>query len=573
MANTLRIKRSTGSSAPGSLENAELAFSEGNEILYLGKGTGGAGGSATSIIPIGGKGKFFDKETTQTANYILAGPTAGSAAASAYRALVAADIPSIAHTKISDFDTGVRVNRLDQMAAPTGAVSANSQKITNLADCTADNDAANKGYVDGVAQGLDIKDSCVVVSTSNITLANTQSVDGVSLSADDRVLVAGQSTASENGIYKVVSGGSWTRTDDLATGADAAGVFTFIEQGTTNAENGFACTSDKGSAVVGTNNLTFAQFSGAGQLTTGDGLQKSGNTISADLKSNGGLVIESSELAVKLDASSITGTLAVGDGGTGATSASAARTALGVAIGSDVLAYDAEIAAIAGLATTDGGFIVGNGSTFVLETGSTARTSIGAQTLAADLTSLSSCQSGGAAALAALTSTEIEILDGATLSTTELNYVDGVTSAIQTQLDAKQALDADLTALSSCQSGAAAALALLTSTEVAILDGATVTTAELNILDGVTSTASELNILDGVTSTAAELNVLDGITSTTTELNLMDGGTSATSTTLASADRFVCNDAGTMKQVALSDLVTYLEDGSTSGFDVDGGTY
>ena len=246
MANTIRIKRSTGSSAPTSLENAELAFSEGNEILYFGKGTGGAGGSATSIIPVGGKGKYFDKETTQTANYILAGPTAGSAAAAAYRALVAADIPSIAHTKISDFDTGVRVNRLDQMAAPTAAVSANSQKITNLADCTANGDAANKGYVDGVAQGLDIKDSCVAVATSNITLANTQTVDGVSLSANDRVLVAGQSTQTENGIYKVVSGGSWTRTDDMAAGADAAGAFTFIEEGTVNAENGFSCTSDKG---------------------------------------------------------------------------------------------------------------------------------------------------------------------------------------------------------------------------------------------------------------------------------------------------------------------------------------
>ena len=398
MANTIRIKKRAASGAdgaPSSLSPSELAFNESDLKLYYGFGDNGSTPpSASSIITVGGSGAFFNKTDTKAANAILSGPTSGSDAAPTFRALVAADIPSIAHTKISDFDTGVRVNRLDQMAAPTGAVSANSQKITNLADCTADNDAANKGYVDGVAQGLDIKDSCVVVSTSNITLANTQSVDGVSLSADDRVLVAGQSTASENGIYKVVSGGSWTRTDDLATGADAAGVFTFIEQGTTNAENGFACTSDKGSAVVGTNNLTFAQFSGAGQLTTGDGLQKSGNTISADLKSNGGLVIESSELAVKLDASSITGTLAVGDGGTGATSASAARTALGVAIGSDVLAYDSAVAAIAGLATTDGGFIVGNGSTFVLETGSTARTSIGAQTLAADLTSLSSCHSG-----------------------------------------------------------------------------------------------------------------------------------------------------------------------------------
>ena len=105
------------------------------------------------------------------------------------------------------------------------------------------------------------------------------------------------------------------------------------------------------------------------------------------------------------------------------------------------------------------------------------------------------------------------------------------------------------------------------------IGSAAITEAELEILDGATVTTAELNILDGVTSTASEINVLDGITSTTTELNIVDGNTSATSTTLATADRIVVNDNGTMKQVALSDLVTFLEDGSTSGFDIDGGTY
>jgi len=93
-----------------------------------------------------------------------------------------------------------------------------------------------------------------------------------------------------------------------------------------------------------------------------------------------------------------------------------------------------------------------------------------------------------------------------------------------------------------------------TTAELNILDGVTSTAAELNILDGVTSTAAELNILDGVTSTTAELNILDGVTSTAAELNIMDGNTSATSTTLADADRVVVNDAGTMKQVALTDF-------------------
>ena len=69
-----------------------------------------------------------------------------------------------------------------------------------------------------------------------------------------------------------------------------------------------------------------------------------------------------------------------------------------------------------------------------------------------------------------------------------------------------------------------------------------------------------------VTATAAELNILDGVTSTATELNIMDGGTSASSTTLVDADRVVTNDNGTMKQVALTDVKTYL---SSAGFSTD----
>jgi len=544
MANTIRIKRSTGSSNPGSLENAEVAFREGDEVLIYGTGTGGAGGSATSIIPIGGKGAFFDKATTRNANIVLAGPTTGSAAAPTFRSLVVADIPTLTASKVSDFDTQVRTSRLDQMTAPSAAVSLNSQKITNLATPTASTDAASKSYVDGVSQGLDVKDSVKATTTANGTLAsafaNGQTIDGITLATNDRILIKDQSTQTENGIYKVNASGAPTRVDDLATGADAAGAFVFVEQGTVNAENGFVCTSNKGSAVVGTNNLVFSQFSGAGQITAGNGLQKSGNTLSADLKSNGGLVIESAEIAVDLAASSITGTLAIGDGGTGATSASAARTALGLAIGTNVQAFDAQLSDIAGLTPTDSNFIVGDGSNFVLESGATARASLGAQASATDLTNLSSCQSGGSAALAALTSTEIAILDGATVTTAELNILDGVTS---------------------------------TAAELNILDGVTATASELNILDGVTSTTAELNILDGVTSTASELNILDGVTATTAEINLIDGGTSATSTTLAAADRFICNDAGTMKQVALSDLVTFLEDESASSFNIDGGTY
>ena len=480
MSNTIRIKKRAASGsagAPSSLSPSELAFNEADLKLYYGFGDNGSTPpSASSIITVGGAGAFFNKTDTRAANTALLGPASGSDAAPSFRALVAADLL-----------------KLNEFTAPDGAVSLNSQKITNLADPTADADAANKGYVDGVAQGLDIKDSVRAATTANITIAtalnNGDTLDGVSLSTNDRVLVKNQNTATENGIYVV--GSSPARADDLAAGADAAGAFTFVESGTVNGDNAFVCSSDKGSAVVGTNNLTFVQFSGAGQITAADGLSKSGNTLSVDLKSNGGLRIESSEIAVNLSASSISGTLAISDGGTGATSASAARTALGLVIGTDVEPHSDK------------------------------------------LTELATMAQNTAAALADLTNTEVAILDGATVTTAQLNRVDA-TSSIQTQLDNRQPLDAELTELATMSSGTASALADLTGTECQILDGATITTSELNI---------------------------------------MDGNTSATSTTLATADRMVMNDNGTMKQVALSDLVTFLEDGSTSGFDINGGTY
>ena len=137
------------------------------------------------------------------------------------------------------------------------------------------------------------------------------------------------------------------------------------------------------------------------------------------------------------------------------------------------------------------------------------------QPLDAELTELATMSTATSQALADLTGPEVNILDGATLSTTELNYVQNVSSAIQTQLDAKQPLDADLTALSSMQTGSAAAIALLTSGEVSILDGATTSTSELNTLTGLTASTGELNKLDGVSSTNTNLNIVSGMTKAT----------------------------------------------------------
>lgn len=141
-------------------------------------------------------------------------------------------------------------------------------------------DAYTKTQVDSLVTGLDFKQSVRVGTTANITLSGTQTVDGVSLSAGDRVLVKNQTTASENGIY-VVAAGSWTRAEDAdnTPGSEVAtGMFTFIEEGTVNANSGWILVTT-GAVTLGTTALTFSQFNGLAQVTAGAGLTKTGSQI------------------------------------------------------------------------------------------------------------------------------------------------------------------------------------------------------------------------------------------------------------------------------------------------------
>ena len=192
---------------------------------------------------------------------------------------------------------------------------------------TAANHFATKSYVDLNSEGLIIKDSVVVATTADITLQNTQEIDGVTLVTDDRVLVKNQDTATENGIYLVVDGtNAWTRATDMDTGSNAKGNFVFIESGTDNGNTGFVCTNVTDD-TVGTHALTFTQFSGSGQVIAGDGLSKSTNTLSvdADLAISGG-TIENSVIGGTTPAAgsfttlSTSGLLSVNEGLTVATS-------------------------------------------------------------------------------------------------------------------------------------------------------------------------------------------------------------------------------------------------------------
>ena len=160
----------------------------------------------------------------------------------------------------------------------------------------------NKAYVDSVTSGLSVKSPVKVATTGNLNAtynngagtltANSNfalSVDGVTVSVNDRILVKDQSTAAQNGFYKVTATGSGsaafvlTRTPDADAASElVAGAFAFVEEGTANADNGYVLSTD-GAVTLGTTAINFEQFSGAGQISAGDGLSKTGNALSLNV--------------------------------------------------------------------------------------------------------------------------------------------------------------------------------------------------------------------------------------------------------------------------------------------------
>jgi hypothetical protein len=196
-------------------------------------------------------------------------------------------------------------NNVNLVPTGTGTVDVASKRITSVAEPTQATDAATKGYVDSVAQGLNVKDAVRAATTAALTAtysngtsgvgatltnSGTQAalvIDGVSLVVGNRVLVKNQASASENGIYVVTTVGSgsvdWVLTraadsDQSPAGEIAGGDFTFVQEGTVNFDSGFVITTD-GEITVGTTAINWAQFSGAGAIVAGDGLTKDGNTL------------------------------------------------------------------------------------------------------------------------------------------------------------------------------------------------------------------------------------------------------------------------------------------------------
>ena len=198
----------------------------------------------------------------------------------------------------------------------TGHISASNALIKDVATPVDPNDAANKAYVDAVAEGLHIHASVQAATTAAITGSVTydngtsgvgatlttdtpiNTLDGYSLVNGDRILIKNQANTGHNGIYIRTSSTVFTRAADFNTVAEiASGDFLFVSNGTVNGKTGWVNTSK--SITVGTTAVVFEQFSGAGTYIAGSGLAFTGNTIDIVLQTNGGLEVVSDELGLK----------------------------------------------------------------------------------------------------------------------------------------------------------------------------------------------------------------------------------------------------------------------------------
>lgn len=295
-----------------------------------------------------GRLKIYDGSAWRYASGLFTNDDISATAAIALSKLATDPLARANHTgtqsasTISDFDSQVRTSRLDQMALAATNVDLNNQRIVGLADPVNAQDAATKSYVDAFAVGLDPKQSVRAATTEDINLSGTQTIDGVTLVAGNRVLVKNQDTASENGIYTVASG-AWSRASDADSDAEVtAGLFTFVEEGTANADSGWVLATDN-PITVGTTALTFVQFSGAGQIDAGDGLTKTGNTLNV-VGTAGRISVSANAVDIATNYAGqatidtvgtiTTGTwngtpIGVSYGGTGATDAAGAKTNLG----------------------------------------------------------------------------------------------------------------------------------------------------------------------------------------------------------------------------------------------------
>ena len=217
------------------------------------------------------------------------------------------------------FDCGMSIGKNLNVGGITkfnNTINANSNLITNVASPILSTDVANKGYVDAIAQGISVKDSVEVATTTTGNFSTDfddgSILDGFTLQTGNRILIKNQTNGNLNGIYIVQSSGSPIRSLDFDIGYEAAGSFVFVKNGVLQQSLGFICNSASGSDIIDTNPISFTEFTGLGLVSAGDGLSKNLNELSVNVD-NGSLEIVSDILRVK---SSIAGTGLSGGSGT-----------------------------------------------------------------------------------------------------------------------------------------------------------------------------------------------------------------------------------------------------------------
>lgn len=317
-------------SAPSSPVLGQVYYNTGDNNLYVWDG------AWTDLTTQGSTAPDADGSTKGLVQ--LAGDLAGTASS-----------PQIATGAIvnTDINASAAID-YSKIAAPTATVSMGSQVVSNVAAPVSGTDAANKTYVDNAITGLDAKASVKAATTSAGTLAtsfeNGDTVDGVTLTTGDRILIKNQATGGENGIYIVAASGAPTRATDNNNWSEVPNAYVWVEQGTANADTGWVATADQGGSLD-TTDMAWVQFNGLGQITAGSGLTKTGNTL--NVGAGTGITVNADDIAVATTyagGSSIatvgtigTGTwqgsaIGTGYGGTGQTSAKAGReTGLGAA--------------------------------------------------------------------------------------------------------------------------------------------------------------------------------------------------------------------------------------------------
>ena len=263
--------------------------------------TAGSYGSATSIptFTVDAKGRLTAAGTANVAtNLSIAGDTGTDTVSLLSDTLTVTGgtglTSTVTNNQVSiDIDSTVTTNSGSQTltnktigsgTSLSANLNANSNKITNLAAPVDAGDAANKGYVDTAVAGLNWKEAVNLLATSNLSLTGLSSttIDGHALTAANgyRLLLKGQSTASENGIYDVaVSGGSYTltRATDADVYTELVGASVFVMEGTTYASTAWVQSNHYLSSFSG---QSWTQFSGSGTYTAGNGLSLTGNSFS-----------------------------------------------------------------------------------------------------------------------------------------------------------------------------------------------------------------------------------------------------------------------------------------------------